>query len=162
MNIETWPLDKLIPYARNPRKNDDAVTRMAASIREFGFKIPILARSSGDVVDGHLRLKAAKKLHLETVPVMLCDEWTVAQVKAFRLMVNRSVAWAEWDEKLLGLELGELKELNFDLELTGFNPLELDVFLNGPQFGPVSPDEQGRLDRLKTIKCPECGHEFHS
>src|SRR5205814_7422091 len=85
---ELWPIDRLIPYARNPRKNDAAVDRMAASIREFGFKIPVLARSNGGVVDGHLRLKPARKLGIPEVPVILCDEWTPAQVKAFRLMVN--------------------------------------------------------------------------
>src|SRR5207249_11708964 len=83
--------------------------RMVASIREFGFKIPILARSNGEVVDGHLRLKAACKLEIAEVPVILCDEWTPAQVKAFRLMVNLSVAWADWDEELLSLELLDLR-----------------------------------------------------
>src|ERR1700686_3590280 len=107
--IEQWPLDKLVFYARNPRKNDAAVDRMVASIREFGFKIPVLARSDGEVVDGHLRLKAAKKLGIAEVPVMLCDEWTAAQVKAFRLIVNRSVTWAAWDEDLLSLELQDLQ-----------------------------------------------------
>src|SRR5437588_5680599 len=92
---ELWPIERLIPYARNPRKNDAAVDRMAASIREFGFKIPVLARSNGDVVDGHLRLKAAKKLGITEVPVILCGEWTEAQVKAFRLVVNRSVGFGD-------------------------------------------------------------------
>ena len=124
-------MDKLIPYVRNPRKNDAAVDRMAASIQEFGFKIPVLVRSSGEVVDGHLRLKAAKKLGLIEVPVILCDEWTEAQVKAFRLMVNRSVTWAEWDEQLVGLELADLKALDFDLSLTGFDTRELDRYLAG-------------------------------
>src|SRR5450755_3204685 len=117
--VQYWQIERLVPYARNPRKNDAAIDRMAASIREFGFKIPVLARSAGEVVDGHLRLKAAKKLGIREVPVILCDEWTEAQVKAFRLMVNRSVARAEWDDELLGLELLELKELDFDLNLTG-------------------------------------------
>jgi len=112
--IEVWPTEKLVLYARNPRKNDAAVDRMCASIREFGFKIPVLARSDGEVVDGHLRLKAAKRLGIAEVPVILCDEWTPAQVKAFRLMVNRSVAWADWDEDLLSLELIDLKLLDFD------------------------------------------------
>lgn len=129
--MQVWPVSRLIPYARNPRKNDAAVERMTASIREFGFKIPVLARSDGEVVDGHLRLKAAKKLSIETVPVILCDEWSPAQVKAFRLLVNRSVAWAEWDEELLGLEMGELKGLEFDLALTGFDSAELDRYLAG-------------------------------
>ena len=102
-----------------PRKNDAAVDRMCGSIREFGFKIPVLARSDGEVVDGHLRLKAARKLgswpggDTTAIPVILCDEWTPAQVKAFRLMVNRSVTWADWDEELLALELQELNAVGF-------------------------------------------------
>src|SRR5438270_5522907 len=90
-HIQIWSIDRLIFYARNPRKNDGAVDRMCSSIREFGFKIPVLARSDGTVVDGHLRLKAARKLRMTEVPVTLCDEWSEAQVRAFRLMVNRSV-----------------------------------------------------------------------
>src|SRR5215471_20476284 len=108
---------------------------MAASIREFGFKVPVLARSSGDVVDGHLRLKAARKLGITEIPVILCDEWTDAQVKAFRLMVNRSVSWAEWDPELLAEELADLKGLDFDLSLTGFDDQEIDDFLSDPDDG---------------------------
>src|SRR3984893_6748300 len=128
-SVQLWPIERLIPYARNPRKNDAAVDRMAASIQEFGFKIPVLARSDGEVVDGHLRLKAAKKLGITEVPVILCDEWTEAQVKAFRLMVNRSVTWADWDEELLALELQELNAADFDLSLTGFDTKEIDDFI---------------------------------
>ena len=127
--VDIWHIDRLVPYARNPRRNDAAVDRMAASIREFGFKIPVLARSSGEVVDGHLRLKAARKLGISKIPVILCDEWSEAQVKAFRLMVNRSVTWAEWDDDLLGLELLDLKNLDFDLGLTGFEDKELAQLL---------------------------------
>src|SRR5579884_3052366 len=129
MAIETWPLNRLVFYTRNPRKNDSSVDRMCGSIREFGFKIPVLARSDGEVVDGHLRLKAARKLGIAEVPVILCDEWTPAQVKAFRLMVNRSVTWADWDEEMLGLELEELKGLEYDLALTGFDGREIDALL---------------------------------
>src|SRR4051794_30949171 len=127
--IEQWPTERLVFYARNPRKNDAAVDRMCGSIREFGFKIPVLARSDGEVVDGHLRLKAARKLGIVEVPVILCDEWTPAQVKAFRLIVNRSVAWADWDEDLLAMELLDLKGLDFDLSLTGFGTKEIDDLL---------------------------------
>jgi DNA modification methylase len=123
--IQKWTLDRLIPYACNPRKNDGAVERMMASTEEFGFKIPILARSDGQVVDGHLRLKAAQRLGLPEVPVILCDEWTPAQVKAFRLLANRSVTWAAWDDELLALELTELKTMDFKLDLTGFEPHEI-------------------------------------
>src|SRR5256714_6862139 len=137
--IGHWPIERFVFYARNPRKNDAAVDRMCSSIREFGFKLPILARSDGEVVDGHLRLKAARKLgswpggDTSRIPVILCDEWRPAQVKAFRLMVNRSVAWADWDEELLALELLELKESDFDLSLTGFDPKELDDLLAPPE-----------------------------
>jgi DNA modification methylase len=131
--IQIWPIDRLVFYARNPRRNDAVVDRMCSSIREFGFKIPVLARSDGEVVDGHLRLKAARKLRIDEVPVILCDEWTPAQVKAFRLMVNRSVTWAAWDEELLALELQELSEADFDLSLTGFDPKELDDLLADPE-----------------------------
>lgn len=133
ISIEVWPIERLVPYIRNPRKNDHAVERMAASINEFGFKIPILARGNGEVVDGHLRLKAAQKVGMTEVPVILCDEWSEAQVKAFRLMVNRSVSWAEWDLELVTLEMEELKTLDFDLSLTGFDPREIDGFLFGDQ-----------------------------
>src|SRR5262252_2623942 len=131
--VEIWHIDKLVFYARNPRKNDAAVDRMMASIREFGFKIPVLARSGGEVIDGHLRLKAAKKLGITEIPVLLCDEWTPAQVKAFRLLVNRSVTWADWDEELLSLELQELSAADFDLTLTGFDPGEIDGLLAMPE-----------------------------
>lgn len=128
-HIENWSIARLVEYPRNPRKNDKAVERMCASIREFGFKIPVLARSDGEVVDGHLRLKAARKLGITEIPVILCDEWTRALVKAFRLMVNRSVTWAEWDEELLALGLQEIQEADFDLSLTGFDPGEIDGLL---------------------------------
>jgi DNA modification methylase len=136
--VQIWPIERFIPYARNPRKNDAAVDRMCASIREFGFKVPVLARSDGTVVDGHLRLKAARKLgswpggDITGIPVILCDEWTDAQVKAFRLLVNRSLTWAAWDEDLLALELQELSEADFDLSLTGFDPGEIDGLLAIP------------------------------
>src|ERR1700682_1721656 len=129
LHVEYWPIERLRPYARNPRKNDAVVDRMCSSIREFGFKIPVLARSDGEVVDGHLRLKAARKLDITGVPVILCDEWSPAQVKAFRLMVNRSVTWADWDEELLALELQEIQASEFDLGLTGFDPGEIDKLL---------------------------------
>src|SRR5689334_14264511 len=131
-HIELWAIERPVEYPRNPRKNDAAVDRMCASIREFGFKIPCLVRSDGEVVDGHLRLKAARKLGLTQIPVILCDQWTPAQVKAFRLMVNRSVTWADWDEELLALEMLDLKAADFDLSLTGFGTKEIDDLLSDP------------------------------
>jgi DNA modification methylase len=150
LEIQVWPIDRLILYARNPRKNDAAVDRMCSSIREFGFKIPVLARSDGEVVDGHLRLKGARKLgswpggDTSAIPVILCDEWTPAQVKAFRLVVNRSATWADFDDELLALELQELKESDFDLSLTGFDPKELDDLL-------LAPDDDERANAVPPV-----------
>ena len=111
LKVEMWPIDRCIPYCRNPRKNDEQVDRMASAIKEFGFRIPIVAKSDGSVVDGHLRLKAAQKLGLTEVPVALADELTEAQVKAFRILANKSANWAEREPDLLKLELQELQEL---------------------------------------------------
>jgi ParB-like chromosome segregation protein Spo0J len=129
LRIEFWPVSRLVFYARNPRRNDAAVDSMVASIKEFGFKIPVLARSSGEIVDGHLRTKAALKMGMSEVPVIPCDEWTEAQVKAFRIVVNRSATWAEWDEELLALELQELDAADFDHTLTGLDPKEIEDLL---------------------------------
>src|SRR5437870_2923973 len=137
------PIEALIPYVRNPRKNDQAVDRMCASIREFGFKIPVLSKSDGTVIDGHLRLKAAHKLNLREVPVILCDDWTEAQVKAFRLLANRSVEWADWDEDLLTMELSDLREMDFDLSLTGFDLPEISDLLDSIN---TNVDTEGSID----------------
>ena len=130
LTFETWPIDRCIDYARNPRKNDHAVDKVAAAIREFGFRVPIVAKSDGLVVDGHLRLKAAKKLGLTEVPVILADDMSEAQIKAFRLSVNKVAELAEWDTDLLGLEIADLKEMGFDLELTGFEAAEIDALFD--------------------------------
>ena len=133
IKFEHWPTSRLLPYARNPRKNDHVVDQMAAAITEFGFRIPIIAKSTGEVVDGHLRLKAALRLGLETVPVILADDLTPAQIKAFRILANRSATWADWDEDLLRLELEELKLDDFDLALTGFDADELLEIMAGEE-----------------------------
>jgi len=138
--FETWPIERLIEYARNPRKNDHAVDRVAAAIREFGFRVPVIAKSDGTVVDGHLRLKAAKKLGLETVPVMLADDMTDIQIKAFRLSVNKMAEMAEWDNELLALELADLGEMGFDMDLTGFTLDEISA-LTPEEIPPGLTDE---------------------
>ena len=140
LTVEQWPVARLIPYDRNPRKNDAAVDRMCGAIREFGFRIPIVARSDGSVVDGHLRLKAALRLGLTDVPVALADDLSEAQIKAFRLLANRSATWAEWDDSLLQMELGELRLAGFDLALTGFDLKELSGLLDTTA-GATDPDD---------------------
>ena len=163
--LESWPTDSLIEYARNARNNDHAVDRVAAAIREFGFRVPILAKSDKTIVDGHLRLKAAKKLGLEKVPVLLCDDMTDIQVRAFRLSVNKVSEFADWDDEMLRVELDELGKDDFDIELTGFSLDEVATLLiDGSDFEPGSEDDQGQLDQLdpKIVTCPHCSKEFDS
>ena len=124
--IQYMSPNDLVEYSKNPRKNNDVIDKMCAAIREFGFRIPIVAKSDGSVVDGHLRLKAASQLGLEKVPVVFADDLSDAQIKAFRLLANKSANWAEWDDDLLKTEFEELRELNFDLELTGFDLDEIN------------------------------------
>ena len=160
--LEEWKVSDLVGYARNPRKNDHAVDKVAAAIREFGFRVPILAKSDKTVVDGHLRLKAAKKLGLETVPVMLCDDMTEAQIKAFRISVNRVAEFAEWDDEMLRVEFAELEELGFDLELTGFSLGEIaNLNFDGTPLTVESPDDFKEVDESElSCICPRCGFEF--
>lgn len=140
--IVVWPVERFRPYLGNPRKNDEAIDRMTASIREFGFKIPMLALSDGVLVDGHLRLKAARKLGLTELPVILCDEWTEAQVQAFRLLVNRSASWATWDEELLAVEFERLQAVDFRMELTGFELSEVETCLGRRSLGGAALIEE--------------------
>jgi DNA modification methylase len=132
MEVFEIGIDQLIPSQRILRKNDGAVGRMMAAIKEYGMPIPILGRHRGqkiEIVDGHLRVKASRKMGLPTVPVVFCDDWSEAQVKAFRILVNRSATWATWDEELVALELVDLDAVDFDLNLTGFDPFEINEFL---------------------------------
>ena len=138
--FETWPITRLIEYARNPRKNDHAVDKIASAIKEFGFRIPVVAKSDGLVIDGHLRLKAAKKLGLTEIPVILADDMTETQIKAFRISVNRMAEFAEWDNELLALEFAELKDMDFDLDLTGFTADEIAALMP-EQIEPGLTDE---------------------
>jgi hypothetical protein len=128
-----WPTEKPIPYARNSRKIPErASDKVAASIQEFGWQQCIVVDKDGVIICGHTRLLAAKKLGLMQVPVHVARNLTPAQVKAYRLMDNRSHDDTEWDEDLVGPELEELRDLNFDLGLTGFDPHEIEDFLADP------------------------------
>lgn len=115
-------VDSLIPYANNPRLNDNAVDAVAASIKEFGFKVPIVVDGENVIINGHTRLKAAHKLGLTQVPVIVADDLTPEQVKAFRLADNKTSELAEWDVGKLDIELGEIPDI--DMGAFGF---ELDA-----------------------------------
>lgn len=135
MKTVTLPLDKLIPYAGNPRKNDHAVEAVASAIKRFGFRVPVLAKSDGSLIDGHLRVKAAKHLGMEEVPVVLCDDLSEADIKALRISINRMAELADWDSELLSAELEGLAAEGFTLEDVGFDAAaleELGALLDGP------------------------------
>ena len=123
MNIKEIKIDELKPYENNPRHNEAAVGPVANSIKEFGFKVPIIIDKNNVIIAGHTRLKAAKLLGLETVPCVLADDLTEEQAKAFRLADNKVSEFAEWDFDELEKELSELDamELDFDMSDFGFD-----------------------------------------
>ena len=124
--------DSLIPYANNPRLNDNAVDAVAASIKEFGFKVPIVVDGENVIINGHTRLTAAHKLGLKQVPVIVADDLTPEQVKAFRLADNKTGELAEWDLDKLDIELGEIQDL--DMNDFGFDEIEASVDDFGTDF----------------------------
>ena len=137
MQIETVALNKIIPYIRNPRKNENAVEKVASSIKEFGFRQPIVVDAENVIIAGHTRFEAAKRLGLDLVPVHVADGLTEQQVKAYRIADNRVGQEAEWDYDLLKLELEEID----NPELTGFDEDELNGILAEIGEGLTDPDE---------------------
>lgn len=134
VKIEYRDTADLLPYANNPRLNDGAVDAVAASIKEFGFKVPIVVDSDGVIVTGHTRLKAAKKLGLDTVPVIVADDLTPEQVKAFRLADNKTGELAQWDFAKLEIELDGIDEIDmgeFGFDDVDFGDLDSDSGLAG-------------------------------
>lgn len=119
MDIVLKKVGELTPYEKNPRKNDDAVKYVAESIRQFGFKVPIVIDKDGIIVAGHTRHKAAQKLKLEEVPCIVADDLTEEQIKAYRLADNKVSEAAEWDIELLADELDDILEI--DMEAFGFD-----------------------------------------
>ena len=141
MNIQLWPLDRIKPYASNPRKNDAAVDAVVASVRTFGFRQPIVVDGDGVIIVGHTRWKAATKLGLAEVPVHVADELTPEQVRAYRIADNQSATIATWDSDLLPLELSALKDMGFDLDLLGFGDALGEWLAPKPNPGETDADE---------------------
>jgi len=142
MQIELWDIGRIKPYPNNPRVNDEAVAAVAASLKEFGFRQPLVVDIDGMLVVGHTRWKAAQHLGLLQVPVHVATELTPAQCKAYRIADNQTASIAEWDYDLLPVELTDLKEMAFDLNLLGFEPDELSKLLDGDVAdGLTDPDE---------------------
>ena len=154
MDIAIRALDEIKPYEKNPRNNKDAVKYVANSIKEFGFKVPIVIDSEGVIVAGHTRYKAAKKLKMNEVPCIVADDLTEDQIRAFRIADNKVSEIAEWDFELLE---GEIEMLDFDM--TDFGFLEEDD--EEPQEEPAKEREDlsGKIGETYEVII-ECENEL--
>jgi len=160
--IEQVSVESLIPYARNSRTHsDEQISQLASSIREFGWTNPIIIDGEQGIIAGHGRLMAARKLGMTEVPCIRLDHLTDAQRRAYIIADNKLALNAGWDEEMLGLELADLREVDFDLSLMGFAADEIEQALNPeePNFEPGTEDDQGKLDEKSPIECPHC-HKF--
>jgi len=156
LKIEYKNVNELIPYINNPRINDNAVDKVASSIKNFGFKNPIIVDKDNEIIAGHTRLKAAKKLGLDEVPVIKVEDLTDSQIKAFRIADNKTSEFAEWDEELLKIELEDIEGFTgFDeIELEGlFKEIDIDSFFEESEEKPKEETEE-------EIQCPHCGAYF--
>ena len=163
MQVEQLKVGDLIPYVNNSRTHsDEQVMQVASSIKEFGFTNPILIDDDGGIIAGHGRLMAAKKLGLDEVPCIRLGHLSEAQRKAYVIADNQLALNSGWDLDSLKIELEELDNFDFDLELLGFDIDELNKIIKGADFEPATEDEQGKLDQLdpKWCQCPHCGKEF--
>jgi DNA modification methylase len=158
VKVEQLPIDQITPYARNPRKNDKAIAKVAASIKEFGFRQPLVVDRDMVVVVGHSRLFAAQQLGLCEVPVHVAAELTPEQAKAYRIMDNRSAEEAEWDWDRLKLELADLEAArDFDLKLSGFESDELARML-GARSVETPENDAPPLPKKATAKRGQLWH----
>ena len=170
MEITLVSIDEIKPYEKNPRINDAAVDTVAASLREFGFRQPIVVDENMVIICGHTRWKAAKKLGLAKVPVHVAKDLSPDRVKAYRIADNKTSELAEWNMDLLPLELKDLQAADFDLSLLGFDADDLAKMLNpegtqgltDPDEVPAPPEEPitrpGDLWLLGAYTtCPDCG-----
>ena len=157
MKIELKPIDSLIPYIRNPRKNKSAVPKVKSSIKEFGFRQPIVVDTDNVIVVGHTRWLAAKELGIKEVPVHIADSLTPSQIQAYRIADNRTNQDSSWDEELLKIELIDLKAIGFNLELTGFETKELCGYVSSDKEDQSSVDET----ESTTSKAEECQQKWN-
>lgn len=142
VQVETLPIETLIPYARNSRTHsDEQIAQVAASIREFGFTNPVLIDGAGGIIAGHGRVMAARKLGLAEVPCIRLAHLTETQKRAYVIADNKLALNAGWDEKLLAQEMIELREVGFDIDLLGFIDDEIDDLLFVPVEGKTEPDD---------------------
>ena len=155
MKITEIKLSSLQEYENNPRYNDGAVDAVASSIREFGFKVPVIIDSENVIVCGHTRVKAARKLGMSVVPCIIADDLTPEQIKAFRLADNKTAELAGWDFTKLEEELSGISE-QFDITAFGFAGKEEDIDIDSF----FEEEGEKKEKEPKRIQCPHCGEWF--
>ena len=154
MEILYRSLSELKPYKRNPRNNAGAVTPVAESIKNFGFRVPLIIDRGGVIIAGHTRYKAAELLNIDKVPCLIADDLTPEQVKAFRLADNKVAEFAEWDFALLADELQDLTAFDVDMSLFGF--VEPDN-IEWAGVEDLTPEKYKEPEQTR-LKCPHCQH----
>jgi hypothetical protein len=158
MQVKNVSVNLIKPYEKNPRKNNAAVDKVAASLKEFGFKQPIVTDKDGIIIAGHTRYKAALKLGLTEVPVLYAEDLTPEQVQAYRLADNKTSEFAEWDMDMLAGELVGIGDM-----FTGFSDDEIVKILSCPEALDLDGlDNQTAISDAKTCHCPKCGFEFEA
>ena len=163
MKISQHKVDELIPYARNSRTHSDAqVAQIAASIKEFGFTNPVLIDETGSIIAGHGRVLASRKLNLVSVPCIQLSHLTEAQKKAYIIADNKLALNAGWDDEMLAVELTDLKNMGFNLDLTGFTLDEFQAILPIENYPESSAKEIDPDDYKMSDTCPKCGFEFNA
>jgi len=162
LKITQKKVESLIPYINNSRTHSDAqVAQIAASIKEFGWTNPILVDGSNGIIAGHGRLLAARKLGFKEVPVIELADLTDTQRKAYIIADNKLALNAEWDKEILSIELGTLQGVNFNIDLLGFDAIELSDLFDEQIKMPESSSEEIDIDEYNmNCKCPKCGFEF--
>ncbi len=160
LKIEYRSLESLVPYARNPRTHsEEQIEQIASSIREFGFTNPILIDSNQGIIAGHGRLAAAKKLDLKKIPCIDLSRLTEEQKRAYVIADNKLALNSGWNEEFLRVELTELKELGANLQVIGFDAMELADIMLGKDVEFKEFDESA-ADDVQLLTCPKCGHTF--
>lgn len=151
MKIIEKKLTELKTYAKNPRNNENAIDKVANSIKDFGFKVPIIIDKDNIIVCGHTRYEASKKLKLDSVPCIIVDDLTDEQIKLFRIVDNKSAEYSKWDYALLDEELGKI--LNFNMEDYGF----IEIDFSWDDYDEIS-EENYELPMKDLKECPHCHH----
>lgn len=156
MEVKSMSIDDIKPYENNPRDNDDAVDSVANSIKEFGWQQPIVVDKDNVIIVGHTRYKAAKKLGMDKVPVVVASKLTPEQVKAYRLADNKSGELADWNTKLLDEELQNIDEI----DMTAFGFDENIEFEPADEIDTRIDESTEESDDLIEVTCPDCGKVF--